>query len=354
MNFRSFRKAIVSVFVAIFALPAYATDLMWQHNLLKNPGAEAGSLEYWTTDDPTLVAVADQIMLSAAEVTFPNTGAWLFHMAGGVAGPVFVPASRILVQEVDVSHYSYAIDADHVLVNASVYFATEIVPIAEDNAQLTLYFIDESGELINKSTPFGPIEYKFVARLQSPNITWSQAILKGPIPKGTRAIRYELLGEKTGQSQIIGVAFDDASLRLAIATQEIEIDIKPGSDKNPVNPKSNGKLKVAIITTDEFDASTVDAETVLFGPGEAKPVWYRLDDVDYDGDLDLALKFNTQDTVVACGDTEATLTGETFDGVSFTGTDTIMTIGCKPKKHHMKKHHKKHHGGDDDDDHRKH
>lgn len=233
MNSRRLSIAIVLTLVAAFALPTYATDLMWSDNLLKNPGAETGSLEYWSTDDPVLV-VADQTMLAGEEVVFPNTGEWLFHMAGGFAGPVFVPASRILVQEVDISDYSAAIDADQLLSEGSVYFATEKVQLqelAQDNGQLTLYFIDESGELITKPTATDPIVYKFVAKLESPNLVWAQATLKGPIPAGTRVIRYELLGEKTGQSQFINVAFDDASLRVAIVTQDIEIDIKPGSSE---------------------------------------------------------------------------------------------------------------------------
>ena len=139
-----------------------------------------------------------------------------------------------------------------------------------------------------------------------------------------------------------------------VQTLTISIDIKPGSNKNPVNPKSKGKLKVAIITTDEFDASTVDADSVLFGPGEAKPVWYRLDDVDHDGDLDLALKFNIKETGIACGDTEATLIGETFDGVQITGTDFIKTVGCEPKKCNKKKHHYKHRDDDCDDNDERH
>jgi hypothetical protein len=122
----------------------------------------------------------------------------------------------------------------------------------------------------------------------------------------------------------------------------VAIDIKPGNDRNPINPRSRGRLTVAILVTDEFDASTVDVSTVQFGRGAAEPVWYRLYDVGADGDWDLVLKFNTQDTGIVCGDTEATLTGETFDGLSFAGTDSIKTVGCKHKKHHNKH---------DDDDH---
>jgi hypothetical protein len=60
-------------------------------------------------------------------------------------------------------------------------------------------------------------------------------------------------------------------------------------------------------------------------------VKYQLKDVDGDGDWDLALKFKTQDTRIACGDTKVTLTAKTLDGTQITGTDSIKTVGCKKK-----------------------
>jgi hypothetical protein len=109
----------------------------------------------------------------------------------------------------------------------------------------------------------------------------------------------------------------------------VPIDIKPGSSENPINPGSNGKLTVAILTTQDFDASMVDASTIQFGPGAAKPVHYVLEDVDGDTDWDLVLHFNTQETGIVCGDTEAALTGQTFDGLGVIGTEYIKTVGCK-------------------------
>ena len=50
--------------------------------------------------------------------------------------------------------------------------------------------------------------------------------------------------------------------------------------------------------------------------------------MDGDGDLDLVVHFRTQDTGIACGDTEVTLTGETFGG-SIEGRDSIVTTGCR-------------------------
>ena len=89
-----------------------------------------------------------------------------------------------------------------------------------------------------------------------------------------------------------------------------------------------GKVPVAILTTEDFDASTVDAGTVHFGPGAAPPVRYALEDVDGDTDWDLILHFDTQETGIGCDDTEATLTGQTLGGVPIAGTDSIKRVGC--------------------------
>lgn len=111
----------------------------------------------------------------------------------------------------------------------------------------------------------------------------------------------------------------------------VVIDIKPGSFPNSINLQNNGKLSVAIITTGGFNAATVDATAVLFGAtGEkASPVKFVLEDVNGDGDTDLVLHFNTQDTGIVCGDTAATLTGKTIGGQAITGTDSINTVGCR-------------------------
>jgi len=109
------------------------------------------------------------------------------------------------------------------------------------------------------------------------------------------------------------------------------IDIKPGSFPNSINPNSQGVIPVAILTTDTFDATTVDPATVLFGATgtETAPVQSALEDVDGDGDIDLILHFNTQNTGIVCGDTSAFLTGETFSGQAIEGSDSIKTVECE-------------------------
>jgi polyhydroxybutyrate depolymerase len=107
---------------------------------------------------------------------------------------------------------------------------------------------------------------------------------------------------------------------------EVNIDIKPGSDPNAINPASMGVISVAIMTTEDFDATEVDAETARFGPDLAGPVRYSFEDVDYDGDLDMVLKFQTQETGIQAGDTSATLTGVSFVDWAFSGSDAIVTV----------------------------
>jgi hypothetical protein len=110
----------------------------------------------------------------------------------------------------------------------------------------------------------------------------------------------------------------------------IQIDIKPSSFPNSINPKSNGVIPVAILTTDAFDATTVDPLSVRFGPKGAKEVHKKghIEDVNHDGELDLVLHFKTQATGITCSDTSASLMGETVDGEAIQGFDSIKTVGC--------------------------
>jgi len=114
----------------------------------------------------------------------------------------------------------------------------------------------------------------------------------------------------------------------------VDIDIKPGSDPNSINCNNQkGVIAVAILTTDDFDAMTVDHTTVTFeGASEThvdkksgEPRRHE-EDVDYDGDMDLVFHFRLGDTTLTCDSTEGTLTGETFDGQAIEGSDSVRMI----------------------------
>lgn len=113
---------------------------------------------------------------------------------------------------------------------------------------------------------------------------------------------------------------------------DVEIDVKPGSDTNPINLKSNGKTPVAILSSVDFDATLVDESTVQFNSAN---VAYRrsgkymasVEDVNGDELPDLVCHFPTQDI-----DQELLLmgigfiTGKTFGGTSIEGFDVVEVV----------------------------
>ncbi|MBC8231525.1 LamG domain-containing protein, partial [bacterium] len=74
----------------------------------------------------------------------------------------------------------------------------------------------------------------------------------------------------------------------ASSALSVEIDIKPGSYPNSINLKNKGVIPVAILTTEDFDATSVDGTTVTFGRDGAKPIHGggHLEDVNDDDKLD--------------------------------------------------------------------
>lgn len=121
---------------------------------------------------------------------------------------------------------------------------------------------------------------------------------------------------------------DDLDGRLRIvrtrAVREVEIDIKPGDYPNSINLESRGRVPVAILTTEQFDALTVDPVTVVFGG--ASPLRWAAEDVDFDGDTDLVFHFKTQDLELDQSSTNAVLAGSTFDGQEIEGTDSVNIV----------------------------
>ena len=109
----------------------------------------------------------------------------------------------------------------------------------------------------------------------------------------------------------------------------MEIDIKPGSQGNPINPMGGGLVPVAILGSDAVDILDVDPESVAFGPdgaGLAHPKGPHFEDVNGDEFTDWLAHFAVRETGIAIGDEEACLTGE-IGGLAFEGCDVIRTVG---------------------------
>jgi predicted ribosomally synthesized peptide with SipW-like signal peptide len=108
--------------------------------------------------------------------------------------------------------------------------------------------------------------------------------------------------------------------------QNVLIDIKPDDATNTINPESNGVIKVAVLTTSDFDATYVDADRVWFGPLKAVPERWEITDIDNNLSLDMVLTFRTEDTGIRNGDTTVELIGFTLQNRDFKGVDAVRTV----------------------------
>lgn len=126
----------------------------------------------------------------------------------------------------------------------------------------------------------------------------------------------------------VGVC-DIGAIEFQAEVLRVSIDIKPGSARNVVNLKSRGVIPVAILTTDTFNATRVETQSVRFGPSAATARGRgHIEDVNRDGRPDLVLHFRTQETGIQCSDQTVSLTGETIAGESIRGSDSVTIVGC--------------------------
>lgn len=115
------------------------------------------------------------------------------------------------------------------------------------------------------------------------------------------------------------------------APTAVTIDIRPGTDPNTVNLGSGGKVAVAILGGIEFDARTVDPETVtlasavtaLKGKGN---LMASVDDVNADGYMDFVVHVDIEALYLTGVDTEATVEGRALNGTPFRGSDTVRVL----------------------------
>jgi len=114
----------------------------------------------------------------------------------------------------------------------------------------------------------------------------------------------------------------------------VTIDIKPGTAENSINPKSAGKIPVAILSSGRFTApDAVKQETLTFGRSgsEQSLAFCKPEDVNGDGRADLVCHFQTQRTAFEGGDRQGVLRGLTVSGTPLQGADSVRIVpGAAP------------------------
>lgn len=165
-------------------------------------------------------------------------------------------------------------------------------------------------------------------------------VIGAPIDNGGGNFDVALSTVATGGKDRFVVTVDDGIRPVTLMPDPsltyTAIDIEPGSYPNSIKPASKGLIPVAILGSDTFDVAAVDWTTLEFGFDSGSPVHDLNDpavlvehtaDVDGDGASDLVLHFRNSETGIACGDIQATLTGETFAGDFLSASDAITTVG---------------------------
>jgi hypothetical protein len=141
--------------------------------------------------------------------------------------------------------------------------------------------------------------------------------------------------------------------RMPDTTIEVPVDFRPLSQRNRLLLSSRGIVPVAILSTETFDATSVDVPSVTVAGApvavfcKQKPMAFAMD-VNRDEARDLVVFVRVSDMELTVEDTEIVVEGKTLDDKSFTGKDdlTVLEHVCKRWghwRHHKFFRHGKHH-----------
>jgi hypothetical protein len=137
-----------------------------------------------------------------------------------------------------------------------------------------------------------------------------------------------------------------ATLAGYVPPVSVSFDIRPGSCRNPFNPKSRGVLPTLLLGSEELDVRDIDVASLRIEES-ASPSATRIadkgsagdnnghpcTDMSPDGIADLSLKFSTRDIAATLGPVgkgdivPLRLTGRLVDGTHITGEDVVVIVG---------------------------
>ena len=183
--------------------------------------------------------------------------------------------------------------------------------------------------------------YKYGRTSSSPSDHWYQFLFDGTTgAEFGSAMTVHFVDGQRGDDDLTanGQIIEPGAPALSQSTGlQVQIDIVPFTQFNIVNLNSDGKLPVAILSSPSFDARFVNPATVRFAgasPVAPRPGWPQFNhiDVNHDRRPDNLLYFNVQDLQLDAADRSAELTGQTFSGQSFSGSDHVLVIPLLPPR----------------------
>jgi hypothetical protein len=158
-------------------------------------------------------------------------------------------------------------------------------------------------------------------------------VLVTELPKKTRLL--VKLDPQTGVATLVGVLPELSGFSSIVFVPDpvipVQIDIKPDDEINAINPGSKGVIPVAIFSTEDFDATSIDAASIqLAGAkvavvGKGKSLSHK-EDVNGDGLVDLLCQVETESLTLEVDAGEVCLVGETYAGKPIRGYDFIMVV----------------------------
>jgi hypothetical protein len=110
----------------------------------------------------------------------------------------------------------------------------------------------------------------------------------------------------------------------------VSVDISPGEFPNIINPKKQGNVAVAALSSGEFNPPVrIDGTSLTFGRTGFEQSLVSCDffsDVNKDKIPDLVCHFSAQRAAFQSGDSKGILRGKTLDGTPIAGVDSVVVL----------------------------
>lgn len=177
------------------------------------------------------------------------------------------------------------------------------------------------------------------------NSSWDPRILNFTLP--TTGVYYVAVGHTNKRfvtgGNVYGTTGGNGDYTLVVSgvsggpqVLHINIDVKPGSDPeklSPLNPKSKGRVPVALLSAENFDPADVDVSSLTFGHDGDEDSLAKCNkgsaDFNKDGVKELVCLFDNRVASFRKGDVEGVLRGKLKDGTLIEGRGLLKVVGEK-------------------------